>query len=248
MPPDTSRKPETQTDNKPLGYVRALWRYPVKSMAAESLDAVNLSWHGFEGDRRWAFVRDGAVRSGFPWLTIREKANMARYIPRFLKPDEPNTSPVMVRTPDGSDYDIVDPRLAAELMEGARPIKQSRGIFDTFPISLITTRTIADLQAIVGKDLKTQRFRPNILVEPIEDIAFPEDGWVASTLLIGDAAIRLDKRDQRCAVVNVDPDTSEADPSVLRTIAQKRESCTGVYGSAVKPGRITVGDPVYRDR
>jgi MOSC N-terminal beta barrel domain len=52
-----------------VGRVVALWRYPVKSMAAEELEAVEVSWNGLAGDRRWAFVRDGQVRNGFPWLT-----------------------------------------------------------------------------------------------------------------------------------------------------------------------------------
>src|SRR5215469_10097858 len=49
-----------------VGCVVALWRYPVKSMAAEELEAVEVSWHGLAGDRRWAFIRDGQARSGFP--------------------------------------------------------------------------------------------------------------------------------------------------------------------------------------
>jgi hypothetical protein len=56
-----------------VGRVVGLWRYPVKSMAAETLAEVDVSWHGLVGDRRWAFVREGAERSGFPWLTLRER-------------------------------------------------------------------------------------------------------------------------------------------------------------------------------
>ena len=69
-----------------VGRVAGLWRYPVKSMAAEELDGAEFSWHGLAGDRRWAFIRDGQVRSGFPWLTIREQPEMARYRPRFAEP------------------------------------------------------------------------------------------------------------------------------------------------------------------
>jgi MOSC N-terminal beta barrel domain len=59
-----------------VGRVAALWRYPVKSMAAEALDDAEVSWHGFAGDRRSAFIRDGQVRSGFPWLTIRDRGTV----------------------------------------------------------------------------------------------------------------------------------------------------------------------------
>ena len=72
-----------------VGRVVALWRYPVKSMAGEELDGAEVSWHGLAGDRRWAFIRDGQARSGFPWLTMRERPELARYRPRFADPAGP---------------------------------------------------------------------------------------------------------------------------------------------------------------
>jgi len=64
-----------------VGRVAGLFRYPVKSFGAEVLDAVDVSWHGLVGDRRWAFIRDGMTRSGFPWLTIRQRPTTWRYVP-----------------------------------------------------------------------------------------------------------------------------------------------------------------------
>ena len=84
-----------------VGRVAGLWRYPVKSMAPEELDSVEVSWHGLAGDRRWAFIRAGQVRSGFPWLTIRVHPELAHYRPRFTEPGRPNVSPTRVRTPSG---------------------------------------------------------------------------------------------------------------------------------------------------
>lgn len=40
-----------------VGHVRALNRFPVKSMAGERLDMAELDWQGIEGDRQYAFVR-----------------------------------------------------------------------------------------------------------------------------------------------------------------------------------------------
>ncbi len=234
-----------KTPHRELGRVVALWRYPVKSMGAESLEEVDISWHGLAGDRRWAFVRGGVERSGFPWLTIRERPDMGHYRPRFIEPGAPDTSPTVVRSPAGRDFDVVDPALAAELSHDARVIKQNRGVFDTFPLSLITTQTVAGLGAMIDAELDVQRFRPNLLVEATGGAAFPEDTWVGAVLRIGGATMRVDKRDQRCAVVNVDPVTARPDPSTLRAIARERQSCLGVYGSTVRPGRVAVGDPVY---
>lgn len=227
-----------------VGRVAGLWRYPVKSMAPEPLESVDVSWNGLSGDRRWAFIREGTARSGFPWLTLRERADLGRFRPTFVSPDALDTSATVVVTPDGARYDVVDPALAAELGEGVRVIKQDRGVFDTLPLSLLTTRTLAGLGALVGQELDVARFRPNLLVEPIGGGPFPEDGWVGSTLRIGGLRMRVDKRDQRCVVVTIDPVTTERDPTVLRAIAKERDACLGVYGSTVQPGRVAVGDPV----
>jgi uncharacterized protein len=227
-----------------VGRVAGMWRYPVKSMGAESLEAAEVSWHGVAGDRRWAFIRDGMVRSGFPWLTIREVPEMGLYRPRFAEPDRPDGSRTLVRTPSGAELDVADPALAAELGHGARVIKQDRGIFDTFPLSIITTQTLAGLGALLGSPLDVRRFRPNLLIEAAGAAAFPEDAWVGAVLRIGGARVRVDKRDQRCVVVDVDPATGERDPAVLRAIAGHRDACLGVYGSTVQPGIVRVDDEV----
>jgi uncharacterized protein YcbX len=231
-----------EADMTVVGHVAALWRYPVKAMAGEPLDSVEVSWHGLAGDRRWAFIRAGQERSAFPWLTIRERPELARYRPRFTEPDRPDASPTLVRTPTGRDLDVADPELAAELAPGARVIKQSRGVFDTFPLSLLSTRTVAALGLLVGTDLSPLRFRPNLLVDATGD--YPEDTWVGRTLRIGDLRIRIDTRDRRCAVVTVDPVTLHRDPAILRAVARHRDNRLGVYATTVTPAPLAVGDPV----
>jgi uncharacterized protein YcbX len=226
-----------------VGHVAALWRYPVKSMAGEELDSAEVSWHGLAGDRRWAFIRDGQVRSGFPWLTIRERPEMARYRPRFAEPDRPNASLTLVRTPSGGELDVADPALAAELGAGVRVIKQDRGVFDTMPLSLLTTQTVTSLGRLAGTCLTAPRFRPNLLVDaPGRD--FPEDAWVGRVLRAGGLRMRVDKRDQRCVMVTIDPVTLQRNPAVLRVIARERGARLGVYGTTVEPGQVAVGDPV----
>ena len=226
-----------------VGRVAALWRYPVKSMAAEELDGAEVSWHGLAGDRRWAFIRDGQVRNGFPWLTIRERPELAHYRPRFAEPDRPNASLTLVRTSSGGELDVADPALAAEFGPGVRVIKQDRGVFDTMPLSLLTTQALAGLGRLAGRDLAPGRFRPNLLVDA-SGCGFPEDAWVGQVLRIGGLRMRVDQHDQRCVVPNVDPVTLRRSPVVLRTIARDRGNRFGVYGSAVEPGRVAVGDPV----
>lgn len=233
-----------QTDLPVVGRVVALWRYPVKSMAGEALTDVEVSWHGLEGDRRWAFIRPGKVDSGFPWLTIRERPDMSHYLPSFTDPDRPDGSPTVVRTPAGHEYGVADPELAAELGDGVGVIKQEQGVFDVMPLSVTTTQSLASLAELSGVELEARRFRPNVVIDAGDGTPFPEDEWVGRILRVGSARMRVDQRDGRCVMVNVDPVTTTRDPKVLRAIAQQRQACFGVYGSTVAPGRMSVGDEV----
>ena len=230
-----------------VGRVAGLWRYPVKSMAPEQLDCAEVSWHGLAGDRRWAFIRDGQERSGFPWLTIRGLPELVHYRPRFAEPGRPDASLTLVRTPSGGELDVAGPALAALLAAsygaGVRVIKQNRGVFDTMPLSLISAQTVASLGRLAGADLAASRFRPNILVDaPGYD--FPEDAWVGRVLRIGGLRMRVDQRDKRCVMVTIDPETLLRNPAVLRAIARERDARLGVYGTTVEPGRVVAGDPV----
>lgn len=229
-----------------VGKVVELWRFPVKSMAGEPLESVEVSWNGVAGDRRWSFVRPGLERSGFPWLTVRERVELCTYRASFVDPGKPDTSATMVQTPAGAAFDVVDPALAAELGEGVRVLRQSRGIFDTMPLSILTTQSLASLGALVGRELTALRFRPNLVIAAVAEDAglFPEDAWVGGTLQIGGLVMRVDQRDQRCVMVNVDPLTAERDPAVLRAIAAERQSRFGVYGTTVRPGGVALGDLV----
>jgi MOSC domain-containing protein len=233
---------------KRVGCVAALWRYPVKSMAAEALEHAQVSWHGLPGDRRWAFIRKGKVTSGFPWLTIRERPDLWRYRPSFVQPDLPDKSRTVVRTPSGVELDVVAPALSAELGDGVGVIRNDRGFFDTMPLSVLTTQTLAALSTLVGAALDARRFRPNLLIDSTAAEPFREDTWVGRVLRIGELRVRIDKRDKRCAMVNVDPVTTRRSPAILRAIARERDACLGVYGSTVQPGRVAVGDPVIVER
>ncbi|MCP5098917.1 MAG: MOSC domain-containing protein, partial [Chloroflexi bacterium] len=56
--------------------------------------------------------------------------------------------------------------------------------------------------------------------------------------------VRINRRIQRCVMVTIDPETAVKSPAVLRTVAQKRDNCVGVYASVEQIGTIRVGDVV----
>ena len=61
------------------------------------------------------------------------------------------------------------------------------------------------------------------------------------------SALAVSLRDPRCVMVNYDRQTLKQTPEVLREIAQNRQSCAGVYGSALRRGVVQLGDPVFLD-
>jgi uncharacterized protein YcbX len=232
-------------NERPVGRVVGLWRYPVKSMGGEALREADVGWHGLAGDRRWAFVRGSVAHSGFPWFTLRQRNDLNRYRPFFAEPARPDKSKTLVRAPSGDTFEVADPALAAELYrEQVRLIKQDRGNFDTFPLSLISTQTIGWLGDRIGATLDAQRFRPNILVESIDGAPFAEEEWLGKVLRIGGMRMRIDKRDSRCVVITIDPATGERNPAILRAVAEHREGRLGVYGTTVEPSRIAVDNAV----
>ena len=147
-------------ESRRVGTLRALYRYPVKSMKEEALTTVEAGWHGLAGDRRWAFVRPGMERSGFPWLTIREKAELWRYEARFENA-EVESAKTWVKTPEGEKFEIADPELARRLGDGVRVTKVYSGVFDTFPLSFLTVQSVETLAGMTGQALTPLRFRPS---------------------------------------------------------------------------------------
>ncbi len=227
-----------------VGTVTGLWRYPVKSMAAEALTSARVSWAGVAGDRRWAFVRPDSGANGFPWFTIRENPAMSAYVPTLLDPARPDKSAIQVRTPSGRTWDLTDPGLAGELGAELRLMRLDRGLFDAMPVSLITTPTVSALCTLAGVPEDELRFRPNIVITPVPGAPYAEDGWVGRSLDVGGACVRVDTRDSRCVIVNVDPGRGQPDADLLKIIGRHHEACAGVYGTAVRPGLVRLGDPV----
>jgi uncharacterized protein len=240
----TLRRTDDAGAGVPVGTVAGLWRYPVKSMAAEALTSADVSWAGVAGDRRWAFLRPASGENGFPWHTIRENPAMSGYVPRLLDPQRPDKSAVEVRAPGGRAYALADPRLAGEMGEGVRLMRLDRGAFDALPVSLITTATVTALCALAAVPDNALRFRPNFVIAPVAGTPYAEDEWVGGSLHIGGARVRIDRRDSRCVIVNVDPGRGQPDATLLKVIGRHRGACAGVYGSTVRPGLVKVGDTV----
>ena len=235
-----------------IGHVEALFRYPVKSMAGERLEAGNLGWHGLEGDRRLAFRRLDD-RSGFPWLSASKLPALLLFSPVRRGAGAQAELPTHVRTPDGDELPIFGEDLATEV--GRRygaPVQMmqlKQGIFDEATLSVIAVDTVWEIGRLSGLSLDVRRFRPNVVVRSQRSIPFQEDEWVGGALSFGQRddvpAIAVTMRDVRCSMVNLDPDSAGSAPEVLKAVVRANQNNAGVYGAVTRIGRLAVGQPVF---
>ena len=233
-----------------IGQVEALFRYPVKSMGGEPLEAAGLGWHGLEGDRRLAFRRLDD-RSGFPWLTAGKLPGLLLFSPRRREAAS-GELPSHIRTPDGAELPVFGEDLAAEV--GRRfgaPVQMmhlDRGIFDEATISVIASDTVREIARLAGRSPDIRRFRPNVVVRALRPVPFQEDAWVGGELSFGEGddapAVTVTMRDLRCSMVNLDPDSAGSAPEVLKAVVRANRNNAGIYGAVIRPGRLAVGQTV----
>ena len=235
-----------------IGQIQAIYRYPVKSMAGESLECTQLGWYGLEGDRRFAFRRV-AEQGGFPWLTASKLPALLLYIPIRQHRSQDNNVPTHVITPEGKVLEIRSDELRDEIIRryGAdvQLMQLNQGIFDEATISLLSLATSHKITSDSGKPPDIRRFRPNIVIDTQLSEPFTEDQWVGKTAIFGDTgdspAVQVTVRDKRCAMVNLNPDTAQPDPAVLKTVVQLNQNCAGVYGTVIRIGTLAVGQTVH---
>jgi uncharacterized protein YcbX len=103
-------------------------------------------------------------------------------------------------------------------------------------------------EAGVDEPVDGRRFRMLFEIDGVD--AHAEDGWIDSTVRIGEAEIRVNGDVGRCVATSQHPDTGVSDLPTLRVLAAYRaEGRTeplpfGVFGAVVVPGRVRVGDAV----
>jgi uncharacterized protein YcbX len=121
--------------------VARLYRYPVKSMLGERLDAVEVTGRGLVGDRAFAVTdtttgRIGSVKHPRKWGPLLEcRAELTA----------PATATVTL--PDGGTYDARDPDLADQLSKLLdRPVT----VLDTPPDGLVLERAIPGVDGTAG--------------------------------------------------------------------------------------------------
>lgn len=232
-----------------VGSIAELWVYPVKSMRGQRVASVMLDPEGIRGDRRFAFESSDAP-AGKPLLTGRERAAILLY-----SPQNPNKGS-QVRTPDGESLPLHSSKLAERFGRGEENgasfrllASPGKPLTDVRPLSLISAATLAALSEEMGKGIKPQRFRSNIVLQLDDGAAFAEEAWNGKGLRFGDAQdgaeITVLERIPRCRMVSLDPETAEPDHTILKHLARAHAGRLGVYGAVRHAGTLAEGQAVY---
>ena len=232
-----------------IGKVEAIFRYPVKSMGGERLEAAKLGWHGLEGDRRLAFRRVDD-RGGFPWLSASQLPDLLLFAPQ--RREDGADLPSHVLTPDGEEMPVFGEDLASEVGRrygaAVQMMQLKHGIFDEASISVIAIDTVDEIGRIAARSLDVRRFRPNVVVRLMRPVPFQEDEWVGGVLSFGEGddapAITVTMRDVRCSMVNLDPDSASPAPEVLKAVVRVHQNTAGIYGAVTRIGQLAVGQAV----
>jgi uncharacterized protein YcbX len=234
-----------------VGRLQALFRHPVKAMRGEKLDSCRVDGFGLYGDRSHYFLDES--RQG-KYVSADKVPALLGYAARFSGDGQEMGYPgVVITSPQGVSYRWDDERLHAEIAKVAeRPVTpvrstpQEGGKNWEDHILIVIDSSLREIARLMGEqELDARRFRPNLVIALDGDQPFLEDHWIGKHLRINDVLLRVNKHCERCMYVNIDPETLEINPAVLKTVVQRHDNRFGVYASVVSPGRVSVGNEVF---
>lgn len=225
--------------------VAGLWRYPVKSLGGEPLEASRVEQHGLPGDRAFGIVdadtgnvltarreprllfataswHDGEVEIVAAGERLDSDAALSEWLGRPVR---------LVRAgPEGGVYE------APEDFEHEAGWVSWRGPGHAWHDSGRTRVSLVSSTTLRG--WAPQRFRANVLLDEGED----EDALVGKQVELGTAVLQVAKRIGRCVMVTRAQPDIPADLDVLRTIHRERDGCLAVGALVETAGDIAVGD------
>ncbi len=244
---------------------------PVKGLALQQLEEVELDHAGARGNRRFFLVDgEGRLLNGKrlgSLVGVRARYDDERRTLELVLPDgaavggEVSTDGAVVTNFYGRPVAgelVVGPwsdalsgwsgmriRLVQPRAAGEATDRGSGG-----GVSLVSSAALEALAAAAGGGpVDGRRFRMLFGVAGIP--AHAEDGWLGRRVRIGGAVVRLQGNVGRCAVTTQNPDTGVPDLDTLRALGDYRgEVATteplpfGVWGDVVEPGSVRLGDPV----
>ena len=256
--------------------MKVAWLYvaPVKGLAIESRDQVELGRSGVEDDRLFCLVgEDGNMLNG------KRLAPVTTIGAHF----DPATDRLELRTPSGARVsgtvrageeiavtmygghvasgNVVEGPWAAALSEQlGRPIRlvrfhgsgngHDRAVKSAGAtlLSLASLERLADEAGVEGP-IDPRRFRMLIGIDGAT--AHEEDGWIGKRVRVGEAVVAPGGNVGRCRVTTMDPDTGTVDLDTLDVLARYRADVAsserlsfGIWARVERAGRVALGDDI----
>lgn len=251
----------------PPATVAALYRHPVKGLSPEPLDTVELEEGAFFPNDRLYAVENGpsgfdpaapAYRQKTAFLMLMRDARLAALASRYdeatgtlaLSLDGQEAVRADLATAEGraevesflTFYMGEDARGPLRLLAAPDGFRFTDSLRSGF-VSLLNLASVRDLGERTAREIDPLRFRMNLHL----------DGWppgaeldlAGARLEVGEAALEVLKRTERCAAVNVNPATAVRDLNVVKALATTygHTDC-GIYAKVVRSGRVRVGDKI----
>ncbi len=243
---------------------------PVKGLALELVDEVDLLESGPRGDRRFYLVdernrlvnnkgRRGPlqlVHARFADESMKLTLLFAdgREVGGRIEPGE-ELQTNFHRRPKGARRVAGpwDAALSELLGERVRLVAAEHGAADRGRGGAATLLATASLDALAEElgveTVDARRFRMNFGLDGLE--AHAEDAWLGRRISIGSAVVVPQGHVGRCAITTQNPESGRADLDTLKALAAYRGRLEateplpfGVHAAVAEPGRVRIGDPV----
>lgn len=233
-----------------------LYRYPIKSAAAQSIRQAHFGPLGLEGDRQRVLASpDGR------FVTARECPRLARIYwvdstleycgqrsPAVTFSGEGQVVSIWKRTQSGvSASAAVNDWLSDVLQQPVTllqlPSNESQHYGDSQPVMVLFRETAQRIERALGRPFSALQLRPNLVIDGGE--AFTEK--TLTTLQIGSVTLAAVEPCTRCKMINLAPDT-EVYPcplDVSSTLMQLQPGfVAGHHFAVASPGHCALGDSI----
>ena len=94
----------------------------------------------------------------------------------------------------------------------------------------------------LGVDADPRRTRTNLVLETTEP--FEEETWAGRTIAVGSVQLAIDRRLERCRMVDLAQDGVATTLQMLKALGASRDVLLAMLTDVAAPGHLKVGDVV----
>ena len=247
-----------------VGEVKFIYRYPVKGLSPESISTFQVDIDGaIPGDRRFALALgsthfDASAPHWLPkssFLALFRNEKLATLTTKFneesgeltILREDKQVAHGKITDPVGKA--IIEDFIAAYLRDQTRGrprLVESKGgtIFTDQKkkvLSLINLASVKDLERVAGRPIDPLRFRGNLYIDGLDP--WEEFNWIGQDMHCGTTGLNIKERTERCAAINVNPETGEKDINLVNALNNGFGHIDmGVFATVTEAGTLSVGD------